>query len=122
MGRKSAMPDVKKGQILAYKDDGLSTREITRRINRSPSVVNNCLNLELKYGTKKKEEICPKMQKNGESHKNSRNKAQIHEIHEFLRLPNACKLINKHEYIIIFHESFNLRKFVKKPFAKFKGP
>ena len=36
-----------------YKDDGLSSYEISRRINRSPSVVNNFLKLGLEYGTKK---------------------------------------------------------------------
>ena len=52
MGRKPALSDVEKGQILAYKDDGLSWREISRRINRSPLVVNNVLKLGLEYGTK----------------------------------------------------------------------
>ena len=52
-GSKSSTSDVEKGQILAYRDDGLSSREISRRINRSPSVVNNFFKLVLEYGTKK---------------------------------------------------------------------
>ena len=53
MGRKPALSDVEKGQILAYKDDGLSSREISRRINRSPSVVSHFFKLGLEFGTKK---------------------------------------------------------------------
>ena len=53
MGRTPALSDVEKGQITAYKDDGISSREISRRIHRSPSVVNNFLKLGLEYGTKK---------------------------------------------------------------------
>jgi hypothetical protein len=39
MGRKQALSGVEKGQILAYKKEGLSSREIARRIDRSPFVV-----------------------------------------------------------------------------------
>ena len=53
MGRKLALSGMEKGQILAYKKEGLSSREITRRIDRSPFVVNNYLKLENTYGTKK---------------------------------------------------------------------
>ena len=44
---------MEKGQILAYKKEGLSSREIIRRIDRSPFDVNNFLNLGNIYGTKK---------------------------------------------------------------------
>ena len=53
MGRKPALSDVEEEQILAYKNDGLSWREVSRRINRSTSVVNNFLKFGLEYGTKK---------------------------------------------------------------------
>ena len=39
------MSGVEKGQILAYKKEGLSSREIARKIDRSPFVVNNFLKL-----------------------------------------------------------------------------
>jgi hypothetical protein len=45
MGRKQALSGVEKGQILAYKQEGLSSREIARKIDRSPFVVNNFLKL-----------------------------------------------------------------------------
>jgi hypothetical protein len=44
---------MEKGQIFAYKKEGLSSREIARRIDRSPFVVNNSLKLGNTYGTKK---------------------------------------------------------------------
>ena len=44
MGRKQALPGVEKGQIFAYKKEGLSSREIARSIDRSPFVVNNFRN------------------------------------------------------------------------------
>ena len=53
MGRKPALSEVEKGQILTYKDNRLSSREISRKINRSPSIVNNFFKLGLEYGTKK---------------------------------------------------------------------
>ena len=36
MGRKQALSGVEKEQILAYKKEGLLSREIARRIDRSP--------------------------------------------------------------------------------------
>jgi hypothetical protein len=45
MGRKKAKSGVEKGQMLTYKKKGLSSREIARRIERSPFVVNNFLKL-----------------------------------------------------------------------------
>ena len=53
MGRKPALSEAEKGQVLAYKDEGLSSREIARRIDRSPWVVNNFLRNGPEYGTKK---------------------------------------------------------------------
>ena len=53
MGCKQALSGVEKGQILAYKKESLSFREIARRIDRSPFVVNNFLKLFNTYGTKK---------------------------------------------------------------------
>ena len=43
MGRKQALSGVEKGQILAYKKEGLLSRKIPRRINRSRFVLNNFL-------------------------------------------------------------------------------
>ena len=45
MGRKLALSGVEKGQILAYKKEGLSSREIARKIDSSPFVVNSFLKL-----------------------------------------------------------------------------
>lgn len=53
MGRKPPLSDVEKGKVLAYKDQGLSSREIARRIERSPWVVNNFLKHGHDYGKKK---------------------------------------------------------------------
>jgi Transposase and inactivated derivatives len=53
MGGKQALSGVEIGQILAYKKEGLSSREIARRIDRSPFVVNNFLKLGNTYGPKK---------------------------------------------------------------------
>ena len=52
-GRKQALSGVQKGQILAYKKEDLSSREIARRIDRPPFVVNNFLKLGNTYYTKK---------------------------------------------------------------------
>lgn len=53
MGRKPPLSDVEKGKVLEYKDQGLSSREIARRIERSPWVVNNFLKHGHDYGKKK---------------------------------------------------------------------
>ncbi|PSN33349.1 hypothetical protein C0J52_27931 [Blattella germanica] len=53
MGRKPPLSDVEKGKVLAYKDQGFSSREIARRIERSPWVVNNFLKHGHDYGKKK---------------------------------------------------------------------
>jgi Transposase and inactivated derivatives, IS30 family len=53
MGCKQALSGMEKGQILAYKKEGLSSREIARRIDKSPIVVNNFLKLGNTYSTKK---------------------------------------------------------------------
>ncbi|CAK9806315.1 Transposable element Tc3 transposase [Anthophora plagiata] len=38
------------GQIRAYKDVGVSNREIARRLHRSPRVINNYINDPENYG------------------------------------------------------------------------
>jgi hypothetical protein len=50
---RQALSGVEKGQVLAYKKEGSLSREITRRIDRSPFIVNNILKLGNTYGTKK---------------------------------------------------------------------
>jgi hypothetical protein len=52
MVHKLALLGVKKGQILAYKKEGLSSTEIARRNDRSSFVVNNFLKLGNTYGIK----------------------------------------------------------------------
>ena len=61
MGRKEALSDVEKGQLLAYKKEGLSSREVARRIDTSPFVVNNFLKLWNTYGTKKSSGLARKL-------------------------------------------------------------
>lgn len=53
MGKKPALSDAERGRISAYKELGLSNREIGRRIGRSLNVVNNFVRLGDEYGRKK---------------------------------------------------------------------
>lgn len=53
MGRGLALNDKEKGQIMAYKEERLSNREIGRRIGRSVNIVNNFIRLKDEYGKKK---------------------------------------------------------------------
>ena len=53
MERKPAWSDVEKGKLLAYQNEGLSSREIARRIDLFLLVMNNFLKHGPEYGTKK---------------------------------------------------------------------
>lgn len=45
MEKKQALFNVEKGKIRAFKQEGLSNREIVQRISRLHTVVNNLVNL-----------------------------------------------------------------------------
>jgi len=53
MGKKKTLNDFEKGQITAFKDAGLSHREIASRLTRSPKVINNFIKLGINYGARK---------------------------------------------------------------------
>lgn len=53
MGRGKRLTDFEKGQISALKNEGLSNREIARRIKRSANVVDNFIKNKENYGIKK---------------------------------------------------------------------
>lgn len=54
MPRGCSLTDIEKGQILAYKDEKLPLREISRRIGRSLCVVQNYLHDPDNYGKTKR--------------------------------------------------------------------
>lgn len=54
MPRGCSLTDIEKGQILAYKDENLSLREISRKIGRSLCVVQNFWNDQDNYGKTKR--------------------------------------------------------------------
>lgn len=53
MAKKRFLSDSEKGQIRAFKEEGLSNREIARRIGRSSTVVDNFVTKGDEYGKKK---------------------------------------------------------------------
>ena len=53
MGRKSALNELEKGKIVAFKDQGFSARAIAKKLKRSPGVIMNFLLLQEDYGAKK---------------------------------------------------------------------
>ena len=53
MVRKSALEKLEKGKIVAFKDQGLSARGITKKFIRSSGVILNFLQLQEDYGAKK---------------------------------------------------------------------
>ena len=56
MGCKPALSGMEKGQILAYEQEGLSSRGIARWTDISPFVVNRFLTIGYTYDTKKSPE------------------------------------------------------------------
>lgn len=59
MPRGISLSDKEKGQIKAYHEEGLSNREISRRLNRSSCVIDNFIKLGDKYSTKKRKGRIP---------------------------------------------------------------
>ena len=53
MGRKSALNELEKGIIVTFKDQGLSTRAIVKKLKRSSGVISNFLRLQEDYGANK---------------------------------------------------------------------
>ncbi|PSN44695.1 hypothetical protein C0J52_11820 [Blattella germanica] len=53
MGRKAGLYSFEQGQVKTYKEEGYSSREIARRLSRSPCMINNFLKLGNNYGVKK---------------------------------------------------------------------
>ncbi|PSN31754.1 hypothetical protein C0J52_26639, partial [Blattella germanica] len=53
MGRKAGLSSFEQGQVKTYKDEGYSSREIARRLSRSPCVISNFLKLRNNYGVEK---------------------------------------------------------------------
>lgn len=61
MPRGTELSDFEKGQIRAFKDLGLSNREIATRLTRSPTVVDNFVKKKDGYGKKKRSGGPPKL-------------------------------------------------------------
>lgn len=53
MAKGARLNDEEKGRIKAYKEEGLSNREIAQRIGRSHDVINKFVRLGNSYGIKK---------------------------------------------------------------------
>ena len=53
MGRGKRLTNEELAVIKAYKDKGLSNREIAKKIKRSPKVVNNYFKIGVNYGAYK---------------------------------------------------------------------
>ncbi|PSN43017.1 Transposable element Tc3 transposase [Blattella germanica] len=53
MGRKAGLSSFEQAQVKTYKEEGYSSRDIARRLSRSPCVINNFLKLGNNYEVKK---------------------------------------------------------------------
>ena len=53
MGRVKRLTNKELAVIKAYKDTGLSNREIAKKIKRSPKVINNYFKIGVNYGAYK---------------------------------------------------------------------
>ena len=61
MGRGKPLCETEKGQIMAFKNMGLSNRKIAGRIHRSINVINNFVKLGENYSKKKNQQVVQKL-------------------------------------------------------------
>jgi len=107
MPRGIKLNEEEKGQIKAYRDCGISNRQIAKKINRSLTVINNFVKLKQNYGKIKRTGPVPKItprEKRSIVTTASKKKLSASKVRDDLQLPITVRRVRQ-----ILSESMTLK-------------
>lgn len=115
MPKGTQLSDFEKGQIVAFRQCGLSGREISKRIKRSKTVVYNFLKNPEMYGMKKRTgrpEILTRREKRRIVRRACEKKETANEIRQNLSLPCSTRTVQN---VLSKHPQVSYGKLVSRP-------